>query len=277
MSNPPKDPGSVLPREEYIEQAYLFKVLRERMHETATQELMITVQHEILATTRLPMAMEYMASTLKHTGSMADAMAGMPHYFTPFQTFVMSEAERDDGKFDFQIALLLLEREAKCRADALPPQALFLYQFEAISRNRLHYDRGLKAVAGDPVFDDEWRQWILWVRRQLGVIDVAELIYVRSAYYPIVRRQDPGKPFLFGEKEGRIALANRRKDPMYLFSALQRHLNYPEVPRRLPGDSREVILEKLMRSMERLESRMKFVEEEVHGGIDITRYYVKGD
>ena len=37
----------------------------------------------------------------------------------------------------------------------------------------------------------------------------------------------PEKPMLFGEKEGKIAWANRKKDPLYLFAALQRHLGYP--------------------------------------------------
>ena len=44
---------------------------------------------------------------------------------------------------------------------------------------------------------------------------------------------------LFGEKEGRIAMANRRKDPLYLFSALQRHLGYPSVPRPIKDEATE--------------------------------------
>ncbi|MDO4584819.1 MAG: hypothetical protein Q4D62_12030 [Planctomycetia bacterium] len=265
----------ILPREEYVEQAYLFKVLRERMHATATQELMETVRHEILASTQLPMAMEFMSSALKHTGSMAEAMAAMSHYFAPFQTFVMQEAERDGGKFDFQIALLLLEREAHCRAENLPPAAIFLYQLEAISRNRLNYDFGLKAVSDDPVFNQDWREWILLVRRQLGLVDIAEMIYARSEYYSLLTGKESGRAVLFGEKEGRIALANRRKDPTYLFASLQRHLNYPVVPRRLPGDSDEAVVARLTRIVDRLESRVKFLEDEMRGGFDITQFYVQ--
>ena len=268
-------PSPILPREEYVEQAYLFKVLRERMHATATQELMETVRHEILASTQLPMAMEFMSSALKHTGSMAEAMAAMSHYFAPFQTFVMQEAERDGGKFDFQIALLLLEREAHCRAENLPPAAIFLYQLEAISRNRLNYDFGLKAVSDDPVFNQDWREWILLVRRQLGLVDIAEMIYARSEYYSLLTGKESGRAILFGEKEGRIALANRRKDPTYLFASLQRHLNYPVVPRRLPGDSEEAVVAKLVRIVDRLESRVKFLEDEMRGGFDITQFYVQ--
>ncbi|MBO5438808.1 MAG: hypothetical protein J6A23_14195, partial [Thermoguttaceae bacterium] len=159
--------SSVLVREEYVEQEYLFKMLRERMNSTATQELLRTLRHEILATTKLPMALEFMESSLKHTGSIAEAMETMNHYFTPFQTFIMREAEREDGKFDYLIALQILEKEAHCRVEGMVPQGMFLYQFEALSRNRLKYEDGLTAVARDPVFDDTWSEWILLLRRQL--------------------------------------------------------------------------------------------------------------
>ncbi|MDO4570772.1 MAG: hypothetical protein Q4D38_10335 [Planctomycetia bacterium] len=272
-----KSSARILPHEEYVEQEYLFKTLRERKSTTATQELMKTIRHEILASTQLPMAMEFMETSLRHTGGMAEAMAHMAHYFTPFQTFIMSEAERDGGKFDYFIALQLLEREARCRAAGLAPPAMFLYQFEALSRNRLNYERGLQAIASDPVFDANWSEWIGLVRRQLGLLDIAEMIYVRSEYYEILRKKPAEKPFLFGEKEGRIALANRRKDPTYLFAAFQRHLNYPQVPRPVLEESEESVLAKLMRTVDKLEARMKFLEDEMRGGVDITQYYVKDE
>ena len=56
------------------------------------------------------------------------------------------------------------------------------------------------------------------------------------------RRQNPDYqlpvPALFGEKEGKIAKANRGRDPLYLFAALQRQLGYPEVPRPRPRPDR---------------------------------------
>lgn len=269
--------SSILAREEYVEQEYLFKVLRERMNATATQELLSSIRHEILATTRLPMAMEFMESSLKHTGSMAEAMRHMSHYFTPFQTFLMEEAEREDGKFDYLIALQILEKEAHCRAEKMVPQGIFLYQFEALSRNRLNYVEGLEAVSRDPIFDDSWTDWILLLSRQLGFLDFAEMIFVRSAYYPIVKGEETGQPFLFGEKEGRIALANRRKDPTYLFAAFQRHLNYPVVPRPIHEESEESLIGKLQRTVDHLQSRVKILEDELHGGFDITKYYVKDE
>jgi hypothetical protein len=80
-------------------------------------------------------------------------------------------------------------------------------------------------------------------------------------------------PVLFGEKEGRIALANRRKEPLFFFAALQRQLGYPIVPRPQPIDNTPDLLPQLMRRMERLEVRLKLIEEENKGGIDITRFY----
>ena len=87
----------------------------------------------------------------------------------------------------------------------------------------------------------------------------------------------PNCPVLFGEKEGRIALANRAKDPLFLFAALQRHLGYPQVPRPKPVDETPALIPQLMRRVERLETRTKLLEEEQRGGIDITRFYNSPD
>lgn len=262
-----------LEREEYVEQAYFFRTLRERMQQAmSTQELLVAIRHEILATTKLPYALEYMATELKATGGFASAMARLNHYFTPFQTFVIREAEKDEGRFDFRVALEILEREAQYRTGEASRQGIFLFQFEALCRNRMGYDRGLEAIAGDPVYDEAWRDWILIVRRQIGIVDFADMIFVRSDYY----RQLVGeveKTVLFGEKEGRIAQANRRKDPLFLFAALARHLGYPSVPRPTQEEQSSQLLQVLQRQVERLESRIKLLEEELRGGINLTRFY----
>jgi hypothetical protein len=88
----------------------------------------------------------------------------------------------------------------------------------------------------------------------------------------------PEKPILFGEKEGKIAWANRRKDPLYLFSALQRHLGYPVVPRAKKADEAVNLLPLLNLRVERLEARLKLLEDEnKSSGIDITKFYGKPD
>ncbi len=264
-----------LDREEYVEQAYFFRTLRERMQQgMSTQELLHAIQQEILATTRLPYALDFMSSELRMTGGFATAMAKMPHYFTPFQAFVIAEGEKAEGKFDFRVGLQVLQREAEYRAAAATPQGLFLYQFETLCRNRLGYDRGLDAISGDEIYDANWREWIQIVRRQVGFIDLADLVYIRSELYRTTRGEVE-KSVLFGEKEGRIALANRRKDPLYLFAALARHLGYPTVPRPTPEDSNRNTIPEMQRRLERFESRIKLMEEELRGGINLARFTVK--
>ncbi|MEZ6092200.1 MAG: hypothetical protein R3C05_30210, partial [Pirellulaceae bacterium] len=154
-------------------------------------------------------------------------------------------------------------------------------QFETLCRNRLHYDRGLFAMSEDPVYDEHWSQWILEVRHQIGLVDLADLIFLRSEEYLKRKRQAEGddyqhpRPMLFGEKEGRIAMANHHKDPLFLFAAMQRHLGYPEVPRIVPPDPAIELLPQLQRRMERLETRLKIIEEEQRQGLDLTKFYVK--
>ncbi len=287
----------MLSREEYVEQAHFFETLAGRMQQQlATQELMISLKEELLATTKLPHALDFMAGELRHHGVFAPAMRKLAHYFTPFQTYVMQEAESDRGRFDLNTGLEILHREAKYRADGCTPQGIFLYQFEALCRNRLGYDRGLEAIAADPIFDDDWRQWIGTVRRQIGLVDICDLLYVRSAHYADRQTdfaadfddEDPdgeasddrppaeaSRPILFGEKEGKIALANRRKDPLLLFAALQRHLGYPAVPHPQPPDETFDRLPQMIRRLERLEVRLKLLEEEGKGGIDLSQFMPK--
>ncbi|NQU23344.1 MAG: hypothetical protein HQ567_18850 [Candidatus Nealsonbacteria bacterium] len=265
----------MLNREEYIEQAYFFRTLHQRMQEgMSTQELLGAVRHEVLSTTKLPFAIDFMLDELRLTGEFATAMAKMPHYFTPFQTFVVAEAEKPEGRFDFRTGLEVLRREVEYRAGEPTRQGMFLYQFEALCRNRLGYDRGLGAMADDPIFDADWHQWILTVRHQIGLFDLADMIYVRSEVYRRTRDEEEA-PVLFGEKEGRIALANRRKDPLYLFAALARHLGYPSVPRQQPQDKGPDVLPAMQQRLGRLESRIKLLEEELRGGINLSQFYEK--
>ncbi len=277
----PRPPSSrqLLPQEEYVEQAYLFHALLERLQKASPiQEVMEAVRHEVLATTKLPMAIDFLLSEVKHSGAFSNAMARLAHYFTAFQTFLVREAEDDRGRFDMRIAFAVLEKEAKYRGEATP-QGEFFFQFETLCRNRLSYDRGLAAMAQDPIYDEIWASWILTVRRQVGLVDLADLIYVRSGYYKPRRRdllvddERLTKP-LFGEKEGRIALANRRKDPLLLFAAMQRQLGYPEVPRPKPRDEVNELVPQLARRLERMEARLKLLEEEHKGGIDLTKFYL---
>lgn len=273
----------MLDRSEYIEQAYLFKLLRERTGDgVPMQEALEHAQYELLATTNLPMAVDFLLTELKHTGAMSPAMKRLSHYFHPFQTYLIAEAEFDTGRFAMTTALQILEADAAYRIDLAHPAGFFLFQLEVLCRNRLHYDEGLLAISKDPVYDKAWSNWILLVRRDIGLVDLADLLFLVSSEYErrlvAENKSTENKgPFLFGEKEGRIALANRQKDPLYLFAAMQRHLGYPTVPRPALVDPNVELVPQLARRIERLESRLQLLEQENKAsGIDLTKFYEKG-
>jgi hypothetical protein len=273
--------SSVLDREEYIEQAYFFRILRERILENMPiQEVLNHVHEEVLSTTRLPLAIQFLSSEVKHTGLLSSGFARLPHYFTAFQTFTIQQTEDEKKRFSIEVGLLILEREALYRAGTPTQPGLFVYQFEALSRNRLGYDEGLVSLEADPFFDHDWKAFVGMVHRQVGIVDFADLVYLRSHFYvQEQRRQEPAyePPVapLFGEKEGKIARANRGRDPLYLFAALQRQLGYPEVPRPKPRDDLTAKLEVLKVKIKELETRIKLVEGELRGQVDLSEFLAK--
>lgn len=283
-----------LGREEYVEQSHFFRALAERLEvNVPAQEVLASVREEVLATTKLPLAIDFLLGELRHEGVLGPAMNLLPHYFTPFQAFVIQESENERLRFDLRVGLEILRREAEYRGGEPTQQGLFLYQFEALCRHRLGYDRGLEAIARDPGYDKTWSDWILKLRRQIGMVDIADVIYVHSEYYwqrseraaprsaPSGNAQNGGEEaparadavVLFGEREGRIALANRKKDPLFLFASLHRQLGYPEVPRMKRADKEQALLPQLARRIEQMETRLKILEEEQRGGLDITKFY----
>lgn len=273
--------GPVLEREEYIEQAHLFELLFEQGGGAfPIQELLQQLRDEVLATTRLVMAIDYLLTEIKHSGLLGPAMHQLSHYFTPFQTYLIDQSESDTGRFLMSTAFQVLHSEAKYRLQDCSPVGLFLYQFEVLCRSRLTYDRGLTAISGDPLYDNQWSQWILGLRAQIGLVDFADLLFLSSEYYRdqllASRQSTEGKgPFLLDAKTGRIAFANRRKDPTFLFGALQRHMGYPAVPRPKPVDDSKEVLSRMSRRIERLESRIQLMEEERRATLDITKFYEK--
>lgn len=266
-----------LDREEYIEQAYFFRVFGERLDDNQpSQEILNDIREELLATTRLPLAIDVLRGELMHSGRLSKGMQVLSHYFTPFQAYVMQKAEEDKLKFDQRTALHILEREAKYRSEQATPAGLFIYQFECLARNRLGYDRGLDAVAADPLYDDLWRDFILKTRRLLGEKEFCDLIYYRSEWFVAEKRKTKPEysasiPMLFGLQEGRIAKANRGKDPLYLFAALQRHLNYPAVPRVKTAAPLE-LPPQLEQRLQRLEKRLQLMEGEAQGKLDLSEF-----
>ncbi|MBL4885967.1 MAG: hypothetical protein JKY95_15720 [Planctomycetaceae bacterium] len=272
-------------RDEYVEQAYFFRTYRERLDDGfAAQEILETVSQEILSTTRLPMALEFMNSELMLHGKISGAMAQLSHYFTPFQHQLIAKAELDRAKFDMRLALEILEKEAEYLAqEETSPQGLFLYQFECISRNRIGYQDGLKAIANDPMFNKDWGQWITKIRESLGIVEFSELVFGRSQFrvqeickQPEHRDYTPRFAVLFGVQEGRIAKANQGRDPLYMFAALQRHLGYPKVP-HLKKKRHQQLDPLAEQRFQLLETRLKILEAEVSGKFDLSEYYVDPD
>jgi hypothetical protein len=277
-------PHVPLDREEYIEQAYFFRVFRERLYQNIpSQDILASIHEEVLSSTKLPMAIDFLKGEALLNGRISDGMARLTHYFAPFQAYVIMKAEEDRSKFDQRIALEILEREATYRANAPVPAGLFVYQFECLSRNKLGYDKGMLAMADDPVYDENWADWIRRSRLQLGAVDFTDLIYYRSEQYLIEQRKlagdpdlQPRQPVLFGAKEGRIARANAGKDPLFMFAALQRQLGYPTVPRpkRATGEDRlsPTALDARLRQMEK---RLQLLESEMKGNLDLSQFYAK--
>src|SRR4051812_38559497 len=185
--------ATVLEREEYVEQAYLFRTVRDRLAENQpAQEVLLRVHDELLSSTRLPYAVQFLASELKHSGLLASGFAKLPHYFTAFQTYVVKQAEDAKSRFPMQTAFVVLEREASYRAEKPTRPGLFVYQFETLARNRLGYLEGVDAMAADSIYDTDWRAYIEGLRKQVGVIDFCDLVYLRSEFYVIEeRRKNP--------------------------------------------------------------------------------------
>jgi len=268
----------MLDREEYIEQLYFFQTLRERIKASiATQDVLERIDQEILSTTKLPMAIQFLATEIKHSGLLSTGFKLLSHYFTPFQTFIIKSTEDEKRKFSIDTGLHVLEKMAKYHADLPSPSGLFVFQFEILSRNKLGYDEGVTAMANDPLYSQGWKDFILFVSKQIGLVEFAEFVYLRSEYYlEVERKQDPSyepplQP-LFASKEGQIAKANLGRDPFFLFAALQRQLNYPEVPRSTEKESPKDEITVLRQRTNDLEIRLKLIEAEVKGNVDLAHF-----
>jgi hypothetical protein len=268
----------LLDREEYVEQAYFFRIFRERVADNLpAQEILERLHEEVLTSTRLPYAIQFLGAELKHSGLLANGFSKLPHYFTEFQAYAVRQAEDEKQKFAMPTALLVLEREAAYKADNPTQAGLYVYQFEAIARNRLGYMDGLVAMAADPHYDAAWSHYIDIVRRQVGVIDFGDLLYLRSELYTKDQRrlnpdwQQPHPP-LFGEREGKIARASRGRDPLYLFAALQRQLGYPEVPKYRERTDLTAKLDQMQAKLRELDMRLRLTEGELRGSIDLTQF-----
>jgi hypothetical protein len=138
----------------------------------------------------------------------------------------------------------------------------------------------MTAISDDPFFDETWRDWILKARLRLGTTDFGQLIYYRSEQFLAERRKrhpdyKPSYPILFSVQEGRIAKANRGKDPLYMFAALQRQIGHPAAPRLRAKEPGPIIHPILEQRLQRIETRLKILDSEVKGDFNLSDFYVK--
>ena len=190
---------------------------------------------------------------------------------------MIAGAEEEARRFSMDSALLVLQREAEYKSGQPTRPGLFVYQFEVLSRNRLGYDQGLRAMAGDSFYDSDWSAFMDDLQSQVGLVDFADILFLRSEMYVTERRRqepdfEPPAPALFGEKEGKIARAHRGRDPLYLFAALQRHLNYPEAPRPKARDDVELKVTVLEVRLREMEKRLQLLESEMRGQVDLSQF-----
>ena len=270
----------ILDREEYVEQAYFFRAFRERLADNLpAQDILSRVHEELLSSTRLPYAVQFLVAELKHSGLMASGFEKLPHYFTPFQGFVVrqggrGEAALPDGDGSSRARArgrsIAAEKHDPAGPLRLPvrdhrPQPTRLSRWHGRGRGRSGLRRGVACL------------YQRADRAQVGDIDFADLIYLRSELYVTEQRRadstyEPPVPPLFGEKEGKIAKASRGREPLYLFAALQRQLGYPEVPRYNQRDDGKTRWEKFEAKLRELETRLKLAEGELRGNIDLSQF-----
>ena len=146
-----------------------------------------------------------------------------------------------------------------------------------------------------------WREWIRTLRRQIGMVDLADVIYVHSEYYwqrkQCGARGRPGStriheratrpagtdpPRMVGPGQCRNPL-RRPRGPHRPGQSQKRSIvsvliaaPTTGLPRSAAGqspDKEQALLPQLARRLEQLETRLKIIEEEQRGGLDLTKFY----
>ena len=152
----------------------------------------------------------------------------------------MQQTEDERKQFTLRSDFSSLSARGGYRAAQPTQPGLFVYHFRSARPQSLGYDEGLTAMRGDPFYDPDWRDFLALVQapdrrgrfRRYRVFALAVL----CAGSAVVGRLCSAGLALVWREEGKIAKANRGRDPLYLFAALQRQLGYPEVPRSKPKD-----------------------------------------
>ena len=86
---------------------------------------------------------------------------------------------------------------------------------------------------------------------------------------------DRDDPPLFGAQEGRIAKANIGRELLFMFAALQRQLDYPTVPEPERNLEEDVFHPMLEQRLSEIEKRLKLIEADQRGGVDLSEFITK--
>ena len=227
----------VLEREEYIEQVYFFRAVRERLVDgLPSQEILAQIGEELTVNNQA--AHRRLLSACRNEGNRRHGArhGRIAHYFTPFQAHVVSQAENESSRFPMEQALLVLEHEAKFKAEQPAWHRALRVSIRGARANRLGYNKGLAAMAADPLYTEDWQDYILTLRTRLGDVDFADLIFVRSEQFVQERRRNPNPefqpkfPVLFGAKGGKSPGPTAAAIPCISLQPFSARLGYPEVP-----------------------------------------------
>ena len=252
----------VLDRDEYVEQAYLFRAFRDRLADNLpAQDILTRVHEELLSSTRLPYAVQFLVAELKHSGLLASGFEKLPHYFTPFRRLSSGKQKRNR-------ALPMTTLCSSWSASALQSRdsneaGLVHIPVRDDRRNRLGYLGGT-AASRDPLYDGEWRAFVSGSKpRQVGDMDFADLVYLRSELYvQEQRRESIVRTFtnaLFGEKEGKIAKASAAAGLHCICSPPSKGNSAIQVP-RYTQRRRQIEMGEAREETTRLETRLKLAE-----------------
>ena len=130
------------------------------------------------------------------------------------------------------------------------------------------------------MYDANWQDYVLLVRRQLGAVEFCDLVYLRSEYYVVDQRRqnaDYEPPVAAAlRREGR---QDRQGQPRPGSAVSVRR---PAAPARLSGGAalqaarrHGAKLAALVQKVKDLETRIKLVEGEVKGHVDLSQFLVK--
>ena len=151
----------MLDREEYIEQAYLFRVFAERIAAgIAAQEALVSIGQEVLATSKLPMAIDYLVGELKLVGTLSTAMVRLPpllHRLPDLRDATGrgggGPVRHADGAGDARARGDLPRRGGDAAGAVLLPLRVPVAEPPRLRPRP-------RRVAADDIFDADWKAWI---------------------------------------------------------------------------------------------------------------------